>query len=293
MDDSDGFSLKESLIQTYQQFVREVVDHAPELLGALGLLLIGWLLAHLARILTRRLFGGVDSVLHRFLRVDGSKQASARHSYAIITSRVLFWVVLLFFVAAAANVLGWGLFSGWMASLVAYLPRLVTGLLIVLAGLLLGGAARTLVAKTANSAGVEQSELLGRIGQIVVVLTMTVIGVEQAGINVHFLTNALVVAAGVFLAGGALAFGLGARSLVANVIGAQYSRKHYKIGEQVKIGDTEGALVEVTQTAIVLDTGEGRAVVPARLFHESVSNIGPESEVRESKNSKQEEANRA
>ncbi|MDQ8205502.1 mechanosensitive ion channel domain-containing protein [Pelagicoccus sp. SDUM812003] len=293
MDETSGFSLKESLSQTYEQFAREAVDNAPEFLGAVALLLIGWLLAKLVQIVTLRLFGGVDSILNRFVRVDGSKQASVRQSYAVIVSRVLLWVVFLFFVAAAANLLGWGLFSTWMENLVAYLPRMVTGLLIVLAGLLLAGTARALVTKGAHSAGVEHSELLGRIGQIVVVLIMTVIGVEQAGINVHFFTDALVVAAGVFLAGGALAFGLGARSLVANVIGAQYAKSHYKLGEQLRIGEAEGALVEITQTSIVLDTGNGRAVVPAKLFHETVSNLDSGAVVRTPERPKNEETDRA
>ena len=75
------------------------------------------------------------------------------------------------------------------------------------------------------------------------------------------------------LAGAALAFGLGARNLIANLIGAQYLRKHCRIGEQMQLGDIEGSIVEVTQTCVVLDTDYGRAVIPAKMFQEQVSSF--------------------
>ena len=104
------------------------------------------------------------------------------------------------------------------------------------------------------------------------------IGIEQIGINVDFLTNVLIVIIGVLLAGGALAFSLGARTLVANVIGGQYLRKHCRIGEMMQIGDVEGSVVDVTQTSIILDTETGRTIVPAKYFQEHISHFRSEME---------------
>ncbi len=70
------------------------------------------------------------------------------------------------------------------------------------------------VISAAGSAGMAQGDVLGRVAQMVVIFTTLVIGIEQIGINVDFLTNVLIVIIGVLLAGAALAFGLGARSLL-------------------------------------------------------------------------------
>jgi len=94
---------------------------------------------------------------------------------------------------------------------------------------------------------------------------------RPAALDVDFLSTLIVVITGTLFAGAALAFSLGARTLVANLLGAQYSRKHCRIGERLKLGDIEGEVVEITQMSIVLDTGNGRAVVPAKLFQELVS----------------------
>jgi small-conductance mechanosensitive channel len=75
------------------------------------------------------------------------------------------------------------------------------------------------------------------------------------------------------LGGAALAFGLGARSLVANVIGAQYTRRHCQVGDLIRLGATEGEVIEIAQAGIVIATAEGKAIIPARLFHEEVCHV--------------------
>jgi len=90
-------------------------------------------------------------------------------------------------------------------------------------------------------------------------------------INLYFLTNTLIVVLGVLTAGAAIAFGLGAKTLIANIIGAQYIQKHCRISEQLQIGDVTGNITEVTQTSIVIETETGRAVIPAKCFQEQIS----------------------
>jgi len=273
MTDSTLIDLKASMIQTLEAFTRQFVELAPQLIGGIALLLAGWVVARLLRTLTEKLVGGFDSIFKRTDKVEGARPGRMKRAYIVIVSRFVFWTVMLFFVAVTANMLGWRMFSGWMDGIIHYLPNLIAGLAIVLAGFLVGNSARAIVTSAAGSAGVEQNEILARIVQLVIFFTATLIGVEQIGINVHFLTTMIIVIIGILLAGGALAFGLGAKNLIANVIGAQYLRKHCRLGEQMQIGDVDGIIAEVTRTAIVLETEYGRTVVPAKAFHEQVSSF--------------------
>jgi len=101
-----------------------------------------------------------------------------------------------------------------------------------------------------------------------------VIGVEQIGLNVSFLTNITVVVIGILLAGAAGAFSIGARNMMANILGALHTRKHCHIGEQLSIGGHQGEVLDVTQTSIILDTQNGKVVIPAKLFDEQISLVG-------------------
>jgi hypothetical protein len=273
MAGSSEFNWQASLAITYEELFEQVINLAPVLAGAIALLLGGWLLAIVLRIATRKLIRSIDSMFKVF---GSTKQRNLNRSYAVIISNLVFWVVITFFVAATANLLGWDMLADWMGTIIVYLPNLITGLFIILAGFLLSNFIRATVVTAAQSAGITQSLMLGRIVQIVILFTTLVIGIEQIGINVGFLTNVLLVIIGVLLAGGALAFGLGARTLIANIIGAQYVRKHCRIGEWMQLGDIQGSVVEVTQTCIVLDTEFGRTIIPAQHFQEQVSSFRSE-----------------
>jgi len=273
MPSSDGISWQNSLVDTYQEFTTQIIAFTPLLAGAVAVLVVGWFVAHILRIAIRKLIRGLDLVLQGAAPDEGVRQLKVRRSYAVIAGNAVFWIVFIFFIAAAANMLGWKMLSRWMDSVVLYLPSLISGLLIILAGFLLSNLVKAGVISAAGSAGMTQGDVLGRVSQMVVIFTTLVIGIEQIGINVDFLTNVLIVIIGVLLAGAALAFGLGARSLVANIIGAQQLRKHCRIGEQMFNGEIEGSIIEVTQTCIVLDTEYGRTIIPAKLFQEQVSSF--------------------
>ena len=267
------FIWQESIIHTYEEFMTQIIAFAPHLIGAIALLVAGWVVAQTLRVTSRKLVGSFDSLFQRAAQADGARQEKMKRSYAVIVSKVVFWTVMIFFVSATANMLGWQIFSNWMNSVVTYLPNFITGLLIILGGFLLGNGAKSIALSTANSAGIEQSELLARVVKIIVFITTLIIGIKQIGINVDFITNVLVVTLGAFLGGAALAFGMGGRTLVANIIGGQHVRKHCRVGEQMQLGGYEGKVVEVTQTSIILDTKLGRTVISAKHFQEQVSSF--------------------
>ena len=267
------FIWQESIIHTYEEFMTQIIAFAPHLIGAIALLVAGWVVAQTLCVTSRKLVGSFDSLFQRAAQADGARQEKLKRSYAVIVSKVVFWTVMIFFVSATANMLGWQIFSNWMNNVVTYLPNFITGLLIILGGFLLGNGAKSIALSTANSAGIEQSEILASVVKIIVFITTLIIGIKQIGINVDFITNVLVVTLGAFLGGAALAFGIGARTLVANIIGGQHVRKHCRVGEQMQLGGYEGKVVEVTQTSIILDTKLGRTVIPAKHFQEQVSSF--------------------
>jgi small-conductance mechanosensitive channel len=175
---------------------------------------------------------------------------------------------VLFFLTAATQVLGLYTFATWLASVADYLPTVFVGVLIVVAGFLVSRLAREVVEAAAASAGERQRALIGRVVQAAILVTAILVGAEQVGIRVTFLVI-LAAAAGIALVGAvALALSLGARDYVANLIGAHYLRQRYSVGQYVKVAGFEGRILELTETAVVLETAEGRASLPAKVYNE-------------------------
>jgi small-conductance mechanosensitive channel len=268
-----AFEWGAAIEETFSGLSQQIVLHTPQLLGAAGLLLLGWILAKALSLSARKLVEGFDALFVRFMHAETIQRERIQRSYALIISQLVYWVVMIFFLAVSANVLGWDLFSGWLDSVVGYLPGLVTGLLIILAGILFGSLARAAIHSATHRSAPEQSAMMARGLQVVIVFSAVIIGVEQIGLNIGFLSTLIVVVVAGLLGGAALAFGLGARSLVANIIGAQYTRRHCQVGDLIRLGATEGEVIEIAQAGIVIATAEGKAIIPARLFQEEVCHI--------------------
>lgn len=274
-DNARAFEWGPAIDETFGDLSQQFVQYFPQIVGTVALLLVGWIVATALALSAQKLIEGLDALFVRFAHSDSAHHERIQRSYALIINKLVFWVVMVFFFAVGANILGWDLFSGWLDRIVSYIPGLVTGLLIILGGILLSNLARAGIITTAQRAGLEQSALMARAAQVVIIFSAVIIGVDQIGLNIDFLSTLSVVVVAILLAGAALAFSLGARDLVANVIGAQSARKHCSVGDRLRIGAVEGEVAEVSQASIVVATGDGKAVIPAKLFHEEVCFITP------------------
>lgn len=259
-----------ALSETYYGFIQQIISHSPQLLSAFALLIIGLTIAWILKLVSKRLVEGLEGFYLQAAQRRRIKSALVR-SYARLASNIVFWVVLVFFVAASANLLNWGFFTGVTVSILAYLPNAISGLIIIGIGVVFSGFAHSAVKSAAEKADIAQAELLSRIAQIAIILASTAIGAEQFGINLAFLTTLTIVVLGILLAGFSLAFGLGAKIHIANAIGASAAGKHYQIGQMISFANIEGQLLEITTTSLILDTDKGIALVPARLFQERIS----------------------
>lgn len=257
-----------ALSGAFDQFVHRVVQHLPNLLGAFLLLLIGWIVARLLRTLAIRAAIIVDRMLLRLSVAGTAERTKLPQSSAKILGSIVFWVVLLFFVTAATQVLGLDAFTAWLAGVVDYVPTLFAGALIVAAGFLLSRLARDLIAATSAIAGRRQRELLGRTVQVIILVTALLVGADQIGIEVTFLVIIAAVAGGTMAASVALALSLGARNYVANLIGGHHLRQTFSVGQQIRVAGFEGRILEFTPVTVVLETDEGRVTLPARVFGE-------------------------
>jgi hypothetical protein len=255
------------------------IAHLPEILAALLITLAGLVVGRWLRRLTIRLG---DRIYRRLERGDPDHPEYAPRSRVILrlVGNIVFWTTVALFLTVAVDVAGLHAVMTWLGRLVAYLPRLLLGLFIIVAGYLLSGIVREFVQDALASARVPQSAALGRVAQLITIIGAIVIGIDQMGVKVTLITTVVSIVLGGFLAGLSLAFGLGARSLVANLVGAHHVRRYLRPGERARIGEMAGEVVEFTPTGIVLAGEAGRVHVPASRFHDEPLIVSPPEEPR-------------
>ena len=248
------------------EFIAAIASLLPRLLGALVLFLIGWLLARILRGLTRKLIDVLDKLLQRFALTATPEYKRLQQTSAALLSGFVFWLVIIVFLAASASILQLEIFTRWFDALLLYLPKLLAGAVIILGGIIFGSAIRSMVTHAASSARFHQSELLGRIAQFTVVVSAFVIGIEQLGIDVSFLTDLVIVAFAVILGAFMLGIALATPAHVSNLISAHTIRRTYHEGDEIIIGEHHGRILAITHNSVVIESEQGETTLPAKLF---------------------------
>ena len=174
-----------------------------------------------------------------------------------------FWAILVAAVAFALSVLGVGQATGLVEETMRFLPRVILAALVVCAAHLIGVAVRETLLRR-----VHLPFLPPRAGYWLAVGPAVIVAAQQLGIEVSFVADLALIGFAVATAALGLAFALGARAHVANLI-ARRELEAYREGDHLRVDDIEGTVVEVRRTGIVLATREGLASVPAARFAEA------------------------
>ena len=217
----------------------------PNLLAALVILFAGYLLAKLiqrgvARVLVRvRLNealarGGVTSAVER---------SGAHVNPARILANLVFWCVMFAVLLVAANALGLKSLADVFAELVGYVPSVIAAVVIVIAGILLGGFVEGLIRASAGT--IHGGPTLARVARVGVVVIAVFMALQELGVATEIVTTAFAILFGAVALALALSFGLGNRDLAGEVTREWYDR--YR-AERAAI-DREQAIEEAADEA--------------------------------------------
>jgi len=262
--------------EQFTGLVATLIAYIPQLAGGLALIVAGWLLARLLRVLATRFLTTLNRLLDRLLHGATLDFVRISPATARLLGSIVFWVTLLIFITMAIRVMGLTGAAAWLEALVTHLPAVAAGIAIMATSLIAGTVVRNLVLHAAASAGLAKAPLYGHVAQISTIVIGLVIGLDQVGVDVTFLILLLGIVLGTLLLGFALAFALGARDLVSNLVATQHLRLFVKPGQVARIGDFEGRVLEFAPTGLVLETLEGRALVPGSLcLHGVITVLSP------------------
>ena len=256
--------------QLFGHMKQRLIEFLPHVMGAVAIFLVGLVVARFLRALTTRVLRNIGRLIAD-RKIQSRLHPARLERAAGVISSLLYWIVIFFFLTVATETLGLPVISTWLSGIASYLPKIMVAALIGVAGILGGMLLRDLITAAAASAGMSYANILGKSSQYAI-LTMTfLIGIEQIGIRIVFLTNLIIILIASMLLGTALAFGLGAMPSIRNILGSYYLQKMYRVGYTIRIGDIEGKIVQITPVAVILENSEGRIYIPAKKFNEMKS----------------------
>ncbi|MBZ9630405.1 mechanosensitive ion channel [Salegentibacter sp. LM13S] len=247
-------------------FRDNLIDIFPKLILAFIIFAIGYFVALLIEWAARRLLIYLNSLINDRFR-DKVQHINFGPSTTFI-SKTFFWIIFVFFLILGTEVLGLSMITTWLASVLIYLPRILAAILIVFVGIIAGRMVGRLITSATSRVAVSYGRIFGKIAQYTILITSIIIAVDQIGIDITFLTQLISILLAALVFGAALAFGLGAKTSVSNILASYYIHKMYKEGDYVKISDIEGRIIKIGTTAVFLESETDKVTIPSKEFNE-------------------------
>ena len=219
------------MVDKLENALREVFNWLPELVGALVILVVGYIVAKIVgRVLGGLLHrAGVDRALHS--GQGGQLIAKVTSSPSRLVGRIAFWAVFLGAVSLAVSVLGIEALTAFMSEIFAYLPNVAAALLIFLAAGAIATGVAGLVSRTMGDT--PTGNVIRTVGPGLVMAIAIFMILNQLRIAPEIVTITYAALVGAFALGAALAFGLGGRDIAARLLESAY-QKGQESKEQVR-----------------------------------------------------------
>ncbi len=209
------------LTLSFQNLWLGIVSFVPNLIIAIIILILGWLIGALFGRAIWQVFRSlrVDEALRRagfetFLRRSGMNLDSGAFIGGLVK-----WFVILVFLIAAFNVLGLNQVNVFLQDVVlAYLPRVIVAAFILLVGGVVGDVVDRIVVTAAKSAQITSAHFAGTVAKWAIWIFTILVALSQLGIAAAFsqtLFTGIVIAISLALG---LSFGLGGQEAAGRFI---------------------------------------------------------------------------
>ena len=196
----------------------------PLVVGALLILIIGWVISSLVARLVREVLAraGADRLFAEHGgEVYGSQSRTIQPS--VVASEIVKWIIRFVFLVAAANVLGMPQVSTLLNQVLLWIPNLLVAAVILLVAPLIGRFLRGLIEVGAGNMGFTNAPLLGRIAELAVIAFAVLIAIDQIGIAADLLNILFMGVVGALSLAFGLAFGLGGREVAGRITESWYA----------------------------------------------------------------------
>lgn len=203
-----------------QDIWSRIAHFLPELLGAIIVVIVGWIIADLIAWAIDRLLRIIHlPSVFKSARIEElvSKAGSSLDTTALIASMVK-WILLLVTFVAAANILQLTTVQGFLNEILAYVPNAVAAGAILLIGAILANFIGSLIRGSLAAGNLAFAELTGSIAKYAILVFAVLAALSQLGIAQDFLQSLFTGFVAFLAIAGGLAFGLGGQSAAKDLI---------------------------------------------------------------------------
>jgi len=220
------------IVDPIREMLTKIMAYLPTLLGALIILIVGWIVAKAIKRIVDWVLKAVrfdtladKSGISEILR-KGDLKISARE----VVSGIVYWLVVIMVLVMAVDALGLPKASDVLASLFAYVPKVIAALLVLVVAMFLASFVSGIVHTAAGNANLPKPEIFAGISRWAIIIFAVTISLEQLGIAPLLVTATFNIILGGICLALALAFGLGGKDAAARYLDELKEKRSQKKG---------------------------------------------------------------
>lgn len=209
-----GVSLTDPVVSLWQGFVNLL----PGLIIAILILLVGYVVSYVVGHGVKLLLTKIG--LEKQIEKAKLTKAIGNIRLSSVMGEITKWYIFIIFIASAVDIVELGVLSSILKRFVLWVPDLIAAALVLIFGLFLAHYVSMKIRQNAEMAG---ARTLSTVIHVVIVTIVTLIGLEQVGINISILTNTFLIIVAALGLGFAIAvglsFGLGTKQEAGKALG--------------------------------------------------------------------------
>lgn len=214
-------------VASLTSFWTQLASFIPQLLGAIVALVLGWMLAKLARTGVMRLLTLLkfDKATEKSGLETFMKHADLELSVASVLGNLIYWLIILVMIVTVANSLGLQMVADLFNKVVLYIPNVIVAILVLVFGTILARFINRMVFAWLSNMEFDGALTVSTFSEYAMMVFVFFMAMEQLQIANELLTAAFIIAFGAVGLAFAIAFGLGSRDWAAKVVDKLMSDK--------------------------------------------------------------------
>ncbi|NCP47229.1 hypothetical protein AUJ42_01250 [Candidatus Collierbacteria bacterium CG1_02_44_10] len=219
-------SFQNALSFAANQVLVGVINFLPNILGALVVFLIGWLLADWLKTLTAKIVNitKLGTLFKNPVVTDFLKNAQISQKFEDVIGEIVKWLVVTLFFVAGINILGITSISLFLNGIIAGIPTLIAAVITLVIGVVVAGFLEKVVKGSLGSSDPSMARFIGKVVSYAVMTFFVLAALSQLGIASFFINTVFVgFIMAVALALG-LSLGLGSKDITKKVLEDWYKK---------------------------------------------------------------------
>lgn len=217
-------NIQDAFLVALSNVLSNIVNFIPTIIAAILIVLAGILVGKWLRWLTVKLLETLrlssftkNTAIEKFLQ-----KAEVTAKIEQVVGNIVRWLVILVFFIAATNLLGLTPVSDFLSSILRYIPNVISAALILTVGVIVAGLVESLVKGSLSQINVSTGRLVSKITSYMIMVFTILAAFAELNIASDLINTLFIGFVAMLAIGFGLAFGLGAKDVVAKILDDWY-----------------------------------------------------------------------